>query len=250
MTGHRLRRRWRWVAWPLGLLVALAAIGYGLDSAARAGAEALVARDIEHGRPAPAHADVDLMSTFFLPDVVAGRYPHVHVRLDDITSEGLTVSRIDADLYDVTVPLGEVVHQTVTAIPVRRSRERALITYSELNAYLHARGQPMTVSKGHGDTLRLDAHLSSFGLPTTVSADATVTPGRDYIDVEPTRLDTGSGIVDAASAVLLKVRLAFRVTMSPLPFGQQVQAIRPTDQGLLVTATGQDVVIFPQRTSG
>ena len=235
----------RWALRGAAVLAALAALAYGLDRGSRAAAETVVSRAIEHNDPAPQEAHVAIPGAFFLPDVVDGRYPHVQVRLDHISQEGLTVQSVDADLYGVHLPLSLVVHQRVTAIPIDDSRERALITYDALNHYLAAQGRPITVSNGTGGDLRLEAHLDTLGRSVSVSADADMTPGVDYLDVTPTRLDTGSGVVDAASSVLLKVRLAFRVTTSPLPFGQQVQSIRATPAGVVVIATGHDVVIFP-----
>ena len=244
VVTRRGSRLGRWTLVTVVVLVVLAAVAYGLDRISRAAAETVVSDAIENGRPAPSSADVGIRGMFFIPQVVNGHYPHVHVRVQGISDQGLTVSRIDADLYDVDVPLSQVVRQDVTAIPVDHSREQALITYQSLNAYLKQQGQPVTVTNGSGDQLRLQGHLTALGREFTLSADATVKPGHSYIDVIPTQLHTGSSIVDAASAVLLKVRLAFRIPTSPLPFGQEVQSIRANGDGLVVVATGQHIVLY------
>lgn len=242
MTTWPRSRRGRWAVRLVVVLAVLAGLAYGLDRAARAAADSLVSAAIE-ADPRVTEAHVAVEGLFFIPQVINGSYPHVRVHLSRIHDQGLTVDHIDADLYDVQVPLARVVRQDVAVIPVGHSRERAVITYAALNSYLKAQGQPVTVSHGTGNQLRLQAHLKALGQPFAVSSDAKVVAGPDYLDVTPTKLHTGSGLIDAASEVLLKVRLAFRIPTSPLPFGQRVQSIRATDAGLVVTATGKDVII-------
>lgn len=63
-----------------------------------------------------------------------------------------------------------------------------------------------------------------------------------YLEVSPTHLDTGVSQLDQLSS-LVASRLDFRIPTAPLPFGQQVQSIRPMPEGLVVLATGDHVVI-------
>ncbi len=245
---HARKPRSRLGRWAVGVLVVLlaaAATAYAFDWASREAAQTVVARSIEHGNPAPKSVDVDIKGAFFLPQLVGGRYPHVQVDLNQITDSGLTVQTIHADLYGVKVPLARVARQSVAAIPVDHSREVATITYQALNNYLQANGAPVTVANGSGNQLRIDAHLSTLGQNLTVSGEAKLEPGNTYIDVSPTHLDTGSAVLDRVSSLLLRVRLAFRIPTSPLPFGQQIQSIHATPSGIVVVATGRHITIYP-----
>jgi LmeA-like phospholipid-binding len=235
----------RWTAVTAVALVVAAAITYASDWASREAAQAVVAHSIKKAKPALTGVDVDIKGAFFLPQLVDGRYGHVHVDLQHVEGEGLVVQTLHADLYGVQVPLARVARQAVMAIPIDHSEEQALITYHALNDYLAANGQPVSVANGNGNQLKINAHLSALGRDLTVSADAKLQPGRNYIDVTPTHLDTGNGVVDRASTLLLRVRLAFRIPTSPLPFGQQVQSLRAGPDGIVVVATGRHVTILP-----
>lgn len=232
------------------VLVVLAAIVYGLDWGSRIRAQDVVEQSIKHRNPAPATVDVKMEGAFFLPQMARGRYEHVHVSLTDVETDGLKVQAIDADLYGVRVPLAWVLRRSVAVVRIDRSKERALITYPALNNYLKATGEPITASDGPDGQLLLHANFETFGQHLAVAADARISAGPGYLEVEPTSFDTGSAILDQASSVLLKVRLAFQVPTSPLPFGQQVQSIRATPAGVVVTATGTQVVVFPGAMTG
>jgi hypothetical protein len=252
--SHRRRTRHpqlrRWGVGGVVVLVIAAAVGYGLDWASRIGAQAVVERSIARGQPQVKGVDVDVTGAFFLPQVVRSHYDHVRVTLTGLEANGLRIQEIDADLYDVHVPVARVVRQTVAVIPIDHTHEHALITYPALNDFLAAQGSPVTVSNGSGGELRLHAHFTALGRDMTVSADATVKAIAGFLEVQPTKLDTGTGVVDQATTALLRVRLAFEIPTSPLPFGQQVQSIRATPGGVVVIATGQDVMIYPEATSG
>lgn len=221
----------------------LALVGWGLDWAARIGAESFIARSIQHAEHLEIRPDVKVRGWFFLPQVVTGNYGEVDVTVVGVQDGPLRLARVSAQLYGVHVPLHDVVTLGVSAVPVDRTHETAILTYRDLDNYLAAQGRDMTVSAGPPGQLRITAHTSVFGRTVAVSADAEVKPAPGRLDIIPTSLDTGAGSLDSASQLLLGQRLTIEIPTAPLPFGQQVTAIRPGPHALTVDAAGHDVVL-------
>ncbi len=240
----------RWATATLVVLLVLAALVWGLDRLARNVSESLVADTIRNGGQSTGNVDVGIQGTFFAPQVVSGDYSHVNVVVQNLSAQGLTIAKLSTDLYGVHLPLGRVVSRNVHSIPVDRSRERAVISYRALNRYVAAQGHNITLSQGNGGEVTVTTHIQAFGTSFPLGADAKIIPGHSYLDVEPTRVHTGSSILDTIGDAALKVRLAFRIPMNPLPFGQDIQSVTATGNGLVVVATGQHIVLTDRGTVG
>lgn len=246
MRRPRRRRRGRapFTAALVTLLV-LAAIAYGFDWVARTVADNRVAATVRAGTH-ESSVRVSIDGAFFLPQVVAGDYQHVVVQMNDLAANGLTVASLRTDLYGVHLPFRDVLHNDVRTITVNSSREQALVTYPEVNAYLASRGQHLTIAYAGGGAALISTVLTAFGQSFPVGADASVTPGQSYVDIVPTRVVTRSSIVNAIGDAVLKLRLAFRIPMTPLPFGQRIVSVTPTAAGLALTAAGGNLVLTRQ----
>jgi hypothetical protein len=116
------------------------------------------------------------------------------------------------------------------------------LTYADVNSYLHAEGQPLTISAGTSGQVKITAHTSVLGRTISVSADAQVRAIPGHLEVRPTQLDTG-GPLDNASRAVLGRRLTFDVPTAPLPFGQHVTDIRLGSDSIVVQAAGHDIVL-------
>jgi hypothetical protein len=226
----------------LVVLVAYALVGWGLDWASRIGAQSLIARSIQHAEHLAIRPQVEVRGWFFVPHVVTGRYKEVDVRVQGVQDGALRLADIRAQLYGVHVPLHDVVARDVTAVPVDRTHETVTLAYADVNAYLHAEGQSLTVSAGPSGQVKITAHTAVLGHPVSVSADADITAIPGHLEVRPTQLDTG-GPIDSASRALLGRRLTIDIPTAPLPFGQRVLDIRPGADSIVVEAAGHHIVL-------
>ena len=226
----------------LVVVVAYALVGWGLDWASRIGAQSLIARSIQHAEHLTIRPQVEVRGWFFVPHVVTGRYKEVDVRVQGVQDGPLRVADIRAQLYGVHVPLHDVVASDVTAVPVDRSHETVTLTYADVNSYLRAEGQSLTVSAGPPGQVKITAHTAVLGHAISVSADADVRAIPGHLEVRPTQLATG-GPLDNASRALLGRRLTFDVPTAPLPFGQHVIDIRPGADSIVVEAAGRHIVL-------
>lgn len=228
-----------------GLLVfvLLAATAYGLDALARVGGQSLVARGIQRAASVESRPAVTSRGAFFLPQVVAGRYGHVHVVLHGLHQGDLRVDRVTGDLYGVHVPLGDVLGRHVGSIPVDRTDEQLVLTFHDLNAYFARQGPDVTFAHGHGQALQVTGRLSVLGATVALTAEAALKVHDTYLEVTPTRLDTGSSAADALTRTALGQRLHLRIPVSGLPFGQQLTGVQVTADGLVVDAAGRHVTL-------
>jgi hypothetical protein len=214
------------VASVLAVLLTYALVGWGLDWASRIGAQSLIARSIQRAEHLAIRPQVEVRGWFFVPHVVTGRYSEVDVRVQDVRDGPLRLADVRAQLYGVHVPLHDVVARDVTAVPVDRTHETVTLTYADMNAYLRAEGEQLTVSPGPPGQVKITAHTTLVGHALSVSADAVISEVAGHLKITPTRLATG-GPLDDASRVLLGRRLAFDVPTAPLPFGQRITSITP-----------------------
>ena len=106
------------------------------------------------------------------------------------------------------------------------TNRRSQLTYDDLNGYLAAVGQPVTVQGSGGDGTVLLTGSVQLGTSTvTGTGDARIAAAGDAIAVTPTRLISDSPLA-SLSQVLLGERFTILIPLDPLPFGEQVTDIQ------------------------
>lgn len=226
----------------LTFLLGTALLLWGADLLARWGAENLLARNIEEATGVPTRPEVDVHGTFFLPQVVQGRYDDVEITVRDLTSGPLRIAEVRARLSGVHVSFHDVLLQEPDPVWIEESVEEAFLGYEDLNRYLDATGRPVTVA-GAGDEVQLTGTAEVLGESVSASTRAALSFDDDgALVVRPTEVDTDTAL-DPASSLLLGQRFSFLVPLDPLPFGQQLTGVQATGSGLVVRARGADVVL-------
>lgn len=244
-AGGRGRRPARGtVAVAASVLLGIVLLLWGSDWAARWGAQSLLARTVQSATGVPDRPTVHLHGTFFLPQVVRGRYDDVEITLHGLTDGPLRIDSVHADLYGVHVPFHDVLVRDVGPVPIDRSAEQAFLTYADLNRYLKATDRPVRLEQAPGGQTELTGTVRILGHSVSASARARLSVDNGALQVSPTQLDTNTAL-DAASKVLLGRRFSFTVPLDPLPFGQQLTSVQPRGDGVEVTAQGHDVVVRP-----
>jgi LmeA-like phospholipid-binding len=230
----------------LGLSVVLgtALLLWGADRLARWGAESLLARNVQSSTGAPGRPSVDVHGTFFLPQVVRGRYDDVEITVRDLSSGPLRLAEVHARLSGVHLSFHDVLVQDLDPIGIDRSVEEASLTYADLNRYLQLTGRPLSVAPADGDGLRLTGTVDVLGRSISASTQVRLSVRTGALAVAPTQLATDTPL-DAATGLLLGQRFTFLVPLDPLPFGQVLTAVEVGEGGLVVRAGGNDVVIRP-----
>jgi DUF2993 family protein len=232
----------------LTFLVVVALLLVAADRVAWYVAERGVATAIQQSEDLPQRPDVSIGGVPFLTQAVRGTYREVDVRFQDVpAAEGVTVDQLDAHLRGVHVPLRDLVNREVESTPVDRAGATGRVSFAALDAAT-ARQIPSdraAVKYGPGSAPDQLTVTGTYATPAgTVQlkgeARLEVQNGSLVVTVVPESLNLPP-LVRAAAARLLG--LTYQVP--DLPFGFQVRSVAVGEDGVTVTAVGEDVVLGP-----
>ena len=227
----------------LVLLVLLCCVLVVVDRVGVAVAEDRVAESIAQQAGLASPPTVDVVGFPVLDDALRGRYDEVRIAFDAEDLGQPVGTRADVVLRGAEVPLSEL-FGVVERVPVERLEGTATVSYELLAAQLGGD----TRLRREGDGLRLTRTVELLGQQVPLTASGTVTlQGTDLVvDVEEA---AGAGVelpgfvVDQASDAL-----DLRYTVPPLPYGLQLSAVRPAEDGVVIDlgATGTVLEAVPE----
>jgi hypothetical protein len=220
-------------------------LGWGADALARAGAEALLARNVQYATGVTEPPEVSVEGFAFVPQVVRGAYNQVNVTTRGITSGPLRIDRVDSQLFDVRVPFHDVLVQDIRRVGVGRSDENVTLLYRDLNAYFLATGRPLQLAPGENGETRLTGDVEVLNQRVQVTATATLSVADAVLRITPREVDTGNAGLNQASRLLLGQRLRLSVPLGTLPFGHQLTDVTALPDGIAIRAEGETIVVQP-----
>jgi hypothetical protein len=220
-------------------------LGWGADALARAGAEALLARNIQNATGVSEPPVVDVKGFAFVPQVVRGAYNEVHVTTRGISSGPLRVERVNSQLFDVRVPFHDVLVQDIRRVGISRSIEDVTLRYEDLNAYFDVTGRPLQLAPAEDGQVRLSGVVDVLSQRVQVSATVTLSVANEALRITPRQIDTGNTTLNQASRLLLGQRLALSVPLGTLPFGHQLTSAVASPDAIHLRAEGVAVVVQP-----
>lgn len=234
---------------PLGpqvllVLVLLVGLLWGLDALARVGAQSLLARNVQDSVGVEEPPQVRVHGTFFLPQVIRGRYDEVDVSTTGLTSGPLRVDRLDAQLRDVHLPFHDVLVRDVRAVGIGHSDEQVRLRYDDLNAYFDATGTPLRIRPAADGEVELTGTVAVLNQRIGVTTRVKISAADGQLTFVPASVGTDLPQSDAIR-LLLAQRLRLTVPLGVLPFGQELTSVTPGPDGLDVTAAGDRVVLQP-----
>src|SRR5918997_7136341 len=158
-------------------------LGWGADALARAGAEALLARNIQNATGVSDPPVVDVQGFAFVPQVVRGAYNEVHVTTRGIASGPLRIEQVDSQLLDVRVPFHDVLVQDIRRVGIGRSIEEVTLRYEDLNSYFEATGRPLQVGPGEDGQTRLTGVVDVLSQRVEVNATVTLSVANEALRI-------------------------------------------------------------------
>lgn len=228
------------------VLLGLALVLAGLDVAARAGAQAAVARNLQASEGLPRKPDVSISGFPFLLQAVRGRYQQVDVRFREVPAGGdLRLDTVDARLAGVHLPLPAVLGAEPAEVPVDTLQVTGSATFARvedrINAAIPGGAATVHLVDGGQGRLRVTGTYTGPGGPLTLSGLTTpsVSHGRLTLSVPKEQLTQVPQVFRDTVAGLLTQS----VTLQPLPLGLEVTSVAVTPQGLTATAEAQDVIL-------
>jgi hypothetical protein len=227
------------------LLVALVVVLGLLLVADRVGATVAagaVATQVQSSTRLTSPPEVEIDGFPFLTQALAGRYDEVTVQARDVPAGELTLSRLDATLSGVQVPLSQALSGSVTRVPVAGVTARALVAYGELSR--RSGDRRLTVAPA-GDRVRVTGSVLVLGRTVTATAVSRVEVVDGALVLTAESYSVGDAAADDLLTRALGGRLDLRIPVSGLPYGLQLTAVDVQDDGVSVLAEAGATVLAP-----
>lgn len=206
-------------------LVALLVLLVVADRVALAAADHVLAGRIQADQQLDSRPKVSIRGFPFLTQALGGTYHDVRLTLHDVRRGGVPIQTLAVRLHGVHVPLGAVLSQHLSSVPIDRADASALITYGDLNGFIG--GRHLSVSQGEGGEIKVTGSVTAFG--QTVQAS-----GSGRLDVH------GSGLT-----VTVGHGLDFPIPLGSLPFRIALTSAHANARGIVVAATANGLVVHP-----
>lgn len=220
----------------LGLLLVVADRG-GAVLAGRA-----VAAELQMSAGLAVAPDIEVMGVPFLTQAVAGRYEQVQVRARQVPAGEVRLAELDATLYGVGAPLGQVVTGRLDEVSVDRLEAVALLDYETLARRSGERALTVTPA---GDRVRVEGSVEVIGRTLRAAALSTVTLEGQEVVVTAQDFQVGSEAADRVVTRALSGRFDLRVPTGGLPYGLAIESVDVEPTGVRLRAAARDVVVAP-----
>ena len=222
----------------LAVLVVLLGLAAVADRVAVGVAEDRVAEALAEQPELSGPPDVSIEGWPFLTQALGGEYEDVRIRLSAADLGQPEGTSADVRLRGVRVPLSDVLDGSVAEIPVDRVDGTVTLSYELLSREL---GTDTTLAP-EGDRLRLSTTVRVLGYDVPLTAVGTVAlDGQELVvdvaEAGASGVDLPGFVVEAATDAL-DLRYAVE-----LPFGLQLTSVTPGEDGVRVTADGEDTVL-------
>jgi LmeA-like phospholipid-binding len=220
---RRRRRRWPWIT-----LLVIVLVLVGGDRAAKAYAEDRMASQVQSSLALSGKPNVTIQGFPFLTQAAARTFNTVDVNASNETAGPggqLKIASLTATLH------GMHIHGTNSAT-VDQFTASALVTFTAL---ADAGGIPQGITLAPAGPNQLKATVDILGFSSDATAKVTQV-GNDKINVKIT--DFGGVPADVLGSLT-----DFTFSIPKLPAGVKIQSISVTQQGLRVTATGQNTTL-------
>ena len=220
---RRRRRRWPWIT-----LLVIVLVLVGGDRAANAYAENQMASQVQSSLALSGKPNVTIQGFPFLTQVAARTFNTVDVNASNETAGAagqLEIASLTATLH------GMHIHGTNSAT-VDQFNASALVTFTAL---AHAGGIPQGITLAPAGPNQLKATVDILGFSSDATAKVTQV-GNNKINVKIT--DFGGVPADVLGSLT-----DFTFSIPKLPAGVKIQSISVTQQGLRITATGQNTTL-------
>lgn len=221
--ARRRHRRWPWIT-----LIVIILLLVGADRAAAAYAEDQMASQFQSSLDLSGKPSVTIQGFPFLTQLAARDFKTVNVSASNETAGTGGVLEI-ASLTGVVH--GMHIHGTNSAT-IDQFNASALVTFSAL---AKAGGIPQGITLSADGPDKVKADISVGPLSATAVAQVTQT-GSNQINIK---------IIDAGGipTEVLGNLADFNVSLPKLPAGVKIQSVSVTQQGLRLTATGQNITV-------
>jgi hypothetical protein len=225
------------------VLFVLLALGLAAALADRMGA-ALAERKASEfvSQPFGHPANVRVHGTPFLTQALRGRYADVEVSGGGLVIGEMAGATLDAHLYNVLLPLRELLGGRTTELPCERVEGRIVLPYGELARVSRIPGLSLTFVAGRL-TATAAVPVPGIGQLARVSGEAVlrIMPG-GAVWLRVRRIAVAGISLPSFIMKQLIPSLSVPIVLPALPYGLVLEELIPSESGLVVRASAVDVV--------
>ena len=220
---RRRRRRWPWIT-----LLVIVLVLVGGDRAANAYTEDQMASQIKSSLALSGKPNVSIAGFPFLTQLAARTFNTVNVNASNETAGPggqLEIASLTATLHGMHI-------HGLNSATVDQFTASALVTFTAL---AHAGGIPQGITLAPDGPNQIKATVDILGFSSEATAKVTQV-GNDKINVKITNFG-------GVPADVLGSLTDFNISIPKLPAGVKIQSISITQQGLRITASGQNTTL-------
>ena len=217
------------------VVIVLAGLLVVADRVAVVAADRQVASRVQSAYNLSSKPSVSVQGFPFLTQVASGNYHQIDVSIGSLSTDGVQVNGLTAQLSGVRAPLSDLLGHGSSSITATQVTGSGTVPFSSVRSHL-PRGVQLSQD---GEALRLAGTVSYLGVTVPVSADATLAPDGSGIAVTPTRISVASGSSALSSVIAGQFR--FVVPVTGLPLHLAVRSVSVVPGGVRVGASAADV---------
>jgi hypothetical protein len=171
----------------------------------------------------------------FLTQALRGNYQDVTITANNLPLHGVTVTTLTAHLHGMHVPLHDVLHGTVSEVPVDRIDGTALMSFASVNSYLASQQLTPRLAAGVSGHAVVTERTGIRGKRVLRTGVAAVTVSDNAVHVRVAKLSAPGHRGHTA--------VRFSVPLTGLPFQLQVTSVAVSPVGLTASGSAQHVVL-------
>ena len=217
------------------VVIVLAGLLVAADRVAVVVADRQIASRVQSAYNLSSKPSVSVRGFPFLTQVASGHYHQIDVSIGSLSTDGVQVNGLTAELSGVRAPLSALLGHGSSSITAAQVTGSGTVPFSSVRSHL-----PHGVQLSQdGEALRLAGTVSYLGVTVPVSADATLAVDGSGIAVTPTRISVASASSALSSVIAGQFR--FVVPVTGLPLHLAVRSVSVVPGGVRVGASAADV---------
>lgn len=238
-TPVRARRRRSPLVTLLVVLVVLAVLAVVADRVGRVVAEQQIGKKVQSSQDLDRRPTVDIKGFPFLTQVVANRYPTVHLTAQNLmvgsADRQVRLADLDARLHDVRTI------DKFSGASVQTADGTAVLSYAELS-----RALGVNLGYAGGGRVQASKTVQALGQNITGTASAAVgVAGGDELTFSSVRVGLSQGGVAVPKEVTDQFASLFedKLSLRGLPFHLRIQSLVAGEDGVHIAATARGLTL-------
>jgi hypothetical protein len=168
----------------------------------------------------------------FLTQLWHGDYGQVDATAQDIARDDVRATSLTLHLHGVHVKIGDVMSQSVKAIPVDHADGTVTLSYADVNALVKTAG--ITVDAAANGQVKVIGTVEVLGHKVKASGLGSLAADPAGIKVTVSQVKA-AGLTPTITSLLVQ-KLSFVIPTTSLPYAPTVEAVSADSTGVTVTA--------------